>query len=43
MACGIQMLGDPEGKRPLGRYRRRLHDNIKMGLKTCWMGVRGLD
>jgi hypothetical protein len=25
-------VGKPEGKRPLGRTRRRLEDNIKMGL-----------
>jgi len=25
-------MGNPEGKRPLGRRRRRWEDNIKMGL-----------
>ena len=31
---GVQyrgLLGKPEGKRPLGRPRRRWEDNIKMG------------
>ena len=27
------LVGKPEGKRPLGRPRRRLEDNIKMELK----------
>jgi hypothetical protein len=27
------LVGVPEGKRPLGRQRRRLVDNIKMDLK----------
>jgi hypothetical protein len=27
------LMGKPEGKRPLGRPRRRLEDNIKMNLK----------
>jgi hypothetical protein len=27
------LVGRPEGKRPLGRPRRRWEDNIKMGLK----------
>ena len=27
------LVGKPEGKRPLGRPRRRWEDNIKMGLK----------
>jgi hypothetical protein len=26
-------MGKPEGKRPLGRPRRRWEDNIKMGLQ----------
>jgi hypothetical protein len=26
------LVGKPEGKRPLGRPRRRLEDNIKMDL-----------
>jgi hypothetical protein len=27
------LVGKPEGKRPLGRFRRRLEDNIKMDLR----------
>jgi hypothetical protein len=27
------MVGKPEGKRPLGRPRRRWEDNINMGLQ----------
>jgi hypothetical protein len=27
------LVGKPEGKRPLGRPRRRLVDNIKMDLR----------
>ena len=27
------LVGKPEGKRPLGRPRRRLEDNIKMNLQ----------
>ena len=27
------LVGKPEGKRPLGRRRRRWEDNIKMGLQ----------
>jgi hypothetical protein len=29
----IVLVGHPEGKRPLGRPRRRSEDNIKMYLK----------
>ena len=31
-------MGRPEGKRPLGRPRRRWEDNIKMDLQEvgCW-------
>jgi hypothetical protein len=28
------LVGKPEGKRPLGRPRRRLVDNIKMDLRA---------
>ena len=33
-ACGTygREVGKPEGKRPLGRPRRRLEDNIKMDI-----------
>jgi hypothetical protein len=30
------MVGKPEGKRPLGRPRRRWVDNIKMYLREIW-------
>jgi hypothetical protein len=34
------MVGKPEGKRPLGRPRRRYTDNIKMNLKEIgWDGM----
>jgi hypothetical protein len=34
------LVGNPEGKRPLGRPRRRWEDNIKMDLgKIRWGGV----
>jgi hypothetical protein len=36
------LVGKPEGKRPLGRSRRRWVDNIKMGLRDR-MGWCGLD
>jgi hypothetical protein len=32
------LLGKPEGKRPLGRPRRRLVDNIKMDLGVIGRG-----
>jgi hypothetical protein len=33
-------LGGSEGKRPLGRYRRSLEDNIKLDLREmCIEGV----
>jgi len=31
-------VGKPEGKRPLGRPRRRWEDNIKMGLQEVGCG-----
>jgi hypothetical protein len=34
-------VGKPERKRPIGRPRRRLEDNIKMGLKK--VGCGGMD
>jgi hypothetical protein len=30
---GVHKVGKPEGKRPLGRPRRRWEDNIKMDLQ----------
>jgi len=35
------LAGKPEGKRPLGRRRRRWEDNIKMDLQE--VGCGGLD
>jgi len=32
------LVGKPEGKRPLGRPRRRWEDNIKMGLQKVGGG-----
>ena len=32
-------MGKPEGKRPLGRPRRRWEDNIKMHLQEVGCGV----
>jgi len=34
-------VGKPEGKRPLGRTRRRWEDNIKMDLQE--VGCEGMD
>ena len=31
-------MGKPEGKRPLGRPRRRWEDNIKLGLQDMRWG-----
>ena len=35
------LVGKPEGKRPLGRLRRRWEDNIKIDLQE--VGGRGMD
>jgi hypothetical protein len=35
------LMGKPEGKRPLGRVRRKLEDNIKMDLQE--LDVGGMD
>jgi len=46
-ACGDRrsvyrvLVGKPEGKRPLGRPRRRWEDNIKMDLQE--VGCAGMD
>jgi hypothetical protein len=38
------LVGNPEGKRPLGRPRRRWVDNIKMDLReTGWDGIDWID
>ena len=36
------LLGRPEGKRPLGRHRHGWDDNIKMGLQEVGRGAMGL-
>jgi hypothetical protein len=35
------LVGKPEGKRPLGRHRRRWEDNIRMDLRET--GCGGMD
>jgi hypothetical protein len=38
------LVGKSEGKRPLGRLRRRLVDNIKMDLREIgWDGMDWMD
>ena len=37
------LVRKPEGKRPLGRPRRRLVDSIKMDLQEVGCGGNGLD
>jgi hypothetical protein len=38
------LVGKPEGKRPLGRSRRRLVENIKMDLRGMgWYGMDWID
>ena len=37
------LIGKPEGRRPLGRPRRRWEDNIKMDVRKVWMWGYGLD
>jgi hypothetical protein len=32
------LVGRPEGRRPLGRPRRRWEDNINMNLREIWFG-----
>jgi len=36
-------VGIPEGKRPLGRPRRRWEDNIKMDLQEVGCGMEWID
>jgi hypothetical protein len=36
------LVGKPEGKRPLGRFRRKRKDNIKIDLQEVGWGY-GLD
>jgi hypothetical protein len=38
------LLGEPEGKRPLGRSRRRWVDNISIDLRVMeWGGIGWID
>jgi hypothetical protein len=37
------LAGKPEGRRPLGRPRRRWEDNIKIDLREVGKGGHGLD
>jgi hypothetical protein len=38
------LVGKPEGKKPLGRPRRRWEDNIKMDLhEVGWMDMNWID
>jgi hypothetical protein len=38
------LVGKPEGRRPLGRPRRRWEDNIKMDLREVgWEGADWID
>jgi hypothetical protein len=40
----MALVGEPEGKRPLGRPRHGWVDNIKMDLReTGWIGVDWID
>jgi hypothetical protein len=42
-AYGI-LVEKPEGKKPLGRYRRRWEDNIKLHLREIgWGGMEWVD
>jgi hypothetical protein len=38
------LVGKPEGKRPLGRHRRKWEDNIRMDLREIgWGGMEWID
>jgi hypothetical protein len=38
------LVGRSEGRRPLGRPRRRWEDNIKMDLRQVgWVGMNGIE
>ena len=53
MSCGMYgerrrsyriLVGKRKGKRPVGRFRRRWEDNIKMNLKSIsWETVEWID
>jgi hypothetical protein len=36
---GFKLVGNPEGKRPLGRLRRRWEDGIRVDLREIGWGV----
>jgi hypothetical protein len=38
-SCEYSLAGKPEGRRPLGRPRRRWEDNIKMDLREVGWGI----
>jgi hypothetical protein len=37
------LVGDPEGKRPLGRPRHKWEDGIRMGLRVIGLEGGGVD
>ena len=39
---GVLLTGKPRGKRPLGRFRRRWEDNIRMDHKEIGINTRNL-
>jgi hypothetical protein len=41
--CIRALVGTPEGRRPLGRSRRRWEDNIKIYLREVGWGGGGID
>jgi hypothetical protein len=44
LEISLILVGMPEGKRPLGRQRRRWVDNIKMDIREIgWDGVDLID
>jgi hypothetical protein len=45
VSTGVQrvLVGKPEGRRPLGRSRRRWEGNIKMHIRDRWMGMDWID
>jgi hypothetical protein len=40
-SCVLKIVGKTEGKRPLGRTRRRWEDNVRMDLQE--VGCKGMD
>ena len=41
--CYRVLVGKPEGRRPLGRPKRRRNDNIKVDLREVGLGGGGMD